>query len=149
MKKIISMLLVLSAVLSLSACGISVNIDTAKDADAGKPQNSETVGDKIEDTVLTAVGISPEFKEMMDSYEAFFDEYCEFMKKYSAADDPMSMFAEYSEFMMKYAEYMTKLDDVGKKEMTDEELLYYTEINLRIQENLLEVSQMLEAAQKG
>lgn len=27
-------------------------------------------------------GLRPEFKEAMDSYEAFYDEYCAFMKKY-------------------------------------------------------------------
>ena len=78
---------------------------------------------------------------MMDSYEAFFDEYCEFIKKFNSSTDQMSLFAEYSDFMMKYTEYMTKLDDVGKSEMSDAEMMYYTEVNLRIQKKLLEAAQ--------
>ena len=145
MKKIISMLLLFSAVLSLSACGVTVNIDTGKNNDKDEPKISEKFSekiektiDKVEDTVLPAVGLSPEFKEMMDSYEAFFDEYCEFIKKFNSSTDQMSLFADYSDFMMKYTEYMTKLDDVGKSEMSDAEMMYYTEVNLRIQKKLLE-----------
>lgn len=148
MKKLISMLLVFAVVLSLSACGITVNIDTDKSDEKDKPKISEKIeetieeaADRVENAVLPAVGISPEFKEMMDSYEAFFDEYCEFMKKYNNASDQMSMFAEYSDFMIKYTEYITKLDDVGKSEMSDAELIYYTEVSLRIQKKLLEAAQ--------
>ena len=45
----------------------------------------------------------------MDSYEAFFDEYVEFMKKYKDSDDPTSMLADYADYMAKYADAMEKL----------------------------------------
>ena len=47
MKKIISMLLLFSAVLSLSACGVTVNIDTGKNNDKDEPKISEKFSEKI------------------------------------------------------------------------------------------------------
>lgn len=39
-------------------------------------------------------GMHRDFKEAMDSYEEFFDEYVAFMKKYENSDNPMSMFSD-------------------------------------------------------
>ena len=41
-------------------------------------------------------GVSSDFKEMMDSYEAFFDEYIDFMKAYKDSDDVLGMAADYA-----------------------------------------------------
>ncbi len=84
--------------------------------------------------------VSPEFKEMMDSYEAFFDEYVEFMKKYQNSNDVAGMMTEYAEYMTKYADYMKKLDDLDEDEMTVAEAAYYTEVNARIMKKLAEIS---------
>ena len=54
-------------------------------------------------------GIRPEFKEAMDSYESFFDEYCEIMKKYNENPDDMSLLMDYLDFMTEYDEIMTCL----------------------------------------
>ena len=48
-------------------------------------ENSTTTSTDTEsstqtETVVSSTDIRPEFKEAMDSYEAFFDKYCEFMK---------------------------------------------------------------------
>lgn len=86
-------------------------------------------------------GIRPEFKDMMDSYEAFFDEYCEFMKKYSESDDTTSMLADYTDYMTKYVELMEKLNEVDEDELSTEEALYYAEVSARISQKLLEVAQ--------
>lgn len=76
--------------------------------------------------------VTPSFKEMMDSYEAFFDEYIAFMKKYKDNPGDLSLLSEYSDYMSKYSDYMSKLDAVDKDSLSDADLAYYTEVNARI-----------------
>lgn len=85
-------------------------------------------------------GMHIEFKEAMDSYEAFFDEYCEFMKKYKENPTDLSLLADYAEYMAKYIDVMAKLEKMGEEELNDAELLYYIEVNNRISQKLLEVA---------
>lgn len=90
---------------------------------------------------VAPAGIRPEFKEAMDSYEAFFDEYIEFMETYESSNNSMEMLLDYTKYMAQYAETMEKLDEIGEEEMSDEELAYYTETMLRINEKLLATAQ--------
>ncbi len=88
-------------------------------------------------------GIRPEFKEVMDGYEAFFDEYVEFMKKYMNADATtmLGLMSDYAEYMTQYTETMSKLSELEDGEMTTEEALYFMEVYSRITAKLLEVTQ--------
>lgn len=83
-------------------------------------------------------GIRPEFKEAMDSYEAFFDEYIEFLESYDAND--MSMLLEYTSFLSQYNETMGKLEDIDESELSPEEDAYYLEVMLRIDQKLITVA---------
>ncbi len=85
--------------------------------------------------------IRPDFKAAMDSYEDFFDKYCAFMKKYNESDDPLSLMDEYSEFMKQYADTMSKMNALKSDSLSDAELQYYLEVNNRITQKLLEISQ--------
>ena len=85
-------------------------------------------------------GIRPEFKEAMDSYELFFDEYVKFMKKYKEAKDITSMVSEYSSMMQQYIDTMANLQEIGESELSDKEALYYAEVMLRINQKLLEAA---------
>lgn len=79
-------------------------------------------------------GIRPEFREMMDSYEVFFEEYAAFMEKYQQADTAhaANMLADWSNYMTKYADVMSKLQAVDQSELSPAEAVYYTEVNARI-----------------
>lgn len=90
-------------------------------------------------------GIRPEFKEAMDTYEAFFDEYVEFMNAYINMDTSdalgvLSMLTEYADYMFRYAEAMEALDELGEQDLSKEELLYYTEVMGRISQKLISVA---------
>lgn len=85
-------------------------------------------------------GIRPEFKDAMDSYEAFFNEYCEFMKEYTSSEDAAGMMGDYISFLSRYADAMKKLDEISESEMSEEEMLYYTEVMARITQKLLELN---------
>ena len=61
--------------------------------------------DAVEET--SADGVTPEFKAKMDSLEAFFDEYVDFMNTYlnaASSGDVMGMLSKYMNFLSKYAD---------------------------------------------
>lgn len=86
--------------------------------------------------VLTEAVVTPEFKAAMDSYEAFFDEYIDFMNKYKTSDDSLSMLGEYAEYMKRYAEMAEKMEAIEDQELSDADSLYYLEVTNRIEEKL-------------
>ena len=86
-------------------------------------------------------GIRPEFKEAMDSYEAFFDEYVEIMEAFKQNPSSMEVLAKYADYMGRYADMMAKLDEVGKEDMSKEESAYYIEVMARIEAKLLKAAQ--------
>ncbi len=85
--------------------------------------------------------VTPSFKETMDSYEAFFDEYVEFMKKYKENPSDLQLISDYTEYMKKYTETTEKLNSVDEDSLTVADSLYYTEVMARISKKLAEVSQ--------
>lgn len=89
-------------------------------------------------------GIRPSFKEAMDEYEAFFDSYVEFMEKYMDADpaDSLSMMADYGKYMQDYTDAMEALEKIEDDEdLSNEELVYYTEVMGRINTKLAKTLQ--------
>lgn len=95
-----------------------------------------------EDVPPTAsLGIRPEFKEAMDSYEAFFDEYVAFMQKFAEADDTLSLLSDYSDYMAQYAEMMEKFSAIGEEDMSAEESLYYLDVSNRVSKKLITAMQ--------
>ena len=69
-------------------------------------------------------GVTPEFKEAMDSYGAFFDEYVAFMKEYRESGNPASMMAEYGTYMQQYAETMSAISEIDKDTLSEADALY-------------------------
>lgn len=85
-------------------------------------------------------GMRPKFKEALDSYEAFFDEYCEFLEKYQKSPTDLSLIKDYTEYMTQYADTMSKMEALDDGEMNEAEMKYYIEVTGRISKKLLEVS---------
>lgn len=83
----------------------------------------------------------PEFKEAMDSYEAFYDEYCAFMKEYSENPSDLTLLSQYGEMMTQLSDMNEKFEAWNEDEMNDAELNYYLEVSNRIAQKLLEVAQ--------
>lgn len=99
----------------------------AKKEEAAKEGNSED--------------IRPEFKEAMDNYEAFFDEYVEFMNEYSSADadDMLAMMEDYTEYMKQYVETLEAFEKLESSDMSADEAIYYAEVSTRIYAKMLEI----------
>lgn len=85
-------------------------------------------------------GMRPEFKEAMDSYEAFYDEYCDFLAKYNANPTDTKLIAEYTDMMTKLVDMDEKFENWENNDLNDEELKYYIEVNGRITQKMLDVA---------
>lgn len=86
-------------------------------------------------------GMRPSFKEALDSYEDFFDEYCEIVEKYNANPSDLSLLEDYTDYLNKYSETMSKMEALDDGNMNDAETKYYIEVTGRITEKLLEAAE--------
>ena len=152
--RIIVMLLIMSMMLfSLAACGggnsqdenadepASTEIeDPGEQADDTEDSDSdndadEDAGDDAGDGVL-----SPEFKQTMDDYEAWFDHYCEVMKKYSENPSDVELLTEMTDLLAEESTMLEEMETMDQSEMNAAELAYYLEVTARIEKKLLEVA---------
>ena len=85
-------------------------------------------------------GMRKDFKEAMDSYEAFMNEYCDFMEKYSKNPTDASLMADYMSYMSKYDDFIKKFDQWGGEDLNDAEFAYYMEVQTRAYERLAEAA---------
>lgn len=103
------------------------------------PDESNTAETKPNDAGLVD-GMRKDFKDAMDSYEAFMDEYVAFMKKYSDNPSDVGLLADYTKYMSKYADMVEKFDKWESEDLNDAELAYYIDVQARVSEKLLEIT---------
>jgi hypothetical protein len=103
------------------------------------PDESNAAETKPNDTGLVD-GMRKDFKDAMDSYEAFIDEYVAFMKKYSDNPSDVGLLADYTKYMSKYADMVEKFDKWESEDLSDAELAYYIDVQARVSEKLLEIT---------
>ena len=104
------------------------------------PETSSTPETESETTVQVSNGIRPEFKEAMDAYEAFYKDYCDFMKKYSENPADLSMLTEYASMLVKLNEMNQAFESWDSADMNNEELKYYLDVNNRVTKMLVDVA---------
>ena len=79
--------------------------------------------------------IRDDIRDAIDSYEAFIDEYCEFLESYDSSD--LTMLAKYAEMLQKEVEMSQKFDALDDQELTEAEALYYSEVSIRCSQKIL------------
>lgn len=84
--------------------------------------------------------VSADFKASMDSYEQFFDQYVEFMKKYKDSGNSISMLADYTKMMQQYTDTMDKLNAIDQNSLSAADEAYYLEVMGRITQKLASVA---------
>lgn len=84
-------------------------------------------------------GIRQDFKNAMDSYEAYMNEYIEFMKKYNSNSTDLSLMSEYATVMKKYAKQVNAFEKWESEDLNNAEMNYYIEVQARVSKKLLEV----------
>ncbi len=149
MQKVISLILILVLCLSLCACG-SENIKeesgnsfipSPNDSSSteAKPNTPSVETNDATQSVSTA-GLRPEFKTAMDSYEAFYAEYCELLKQYKANPTDLSILTKYGQLMAKAEEMNKTFEAWDDGSLNNEELKYYLEVNNRVMQMMLDAA---------
>lgn len=95
----------------------------------------------IPETVLSTESETSEFKQLLDDYEVFINEYVEFMKKYNNSTDTTAMLADYTDMVTRYSEFMAKVNDINTEELSPDDLAYYIEVTSRCSMKMLEAAQ--------
>ena len=114
---------------------------TATETTSELEETDEEVDEDVEDTKDSdSDGVTPELKEYLDSYEAFMDEYIEFLVRYTENPSDITLIAEYAEMQIKYAEFVQAIDEYDQDEMSDADLAYYIEVTTRVSAKLTEAS---------
>ena len=122
-----------------SDTGTSEPATTEPSTETTAPSESSSTETKPNDTELVD-GMRKDFKDAMDSYEAFMDEYVAFMKKYSDNPSDVGLLADYTKYMSKYADMVEKFDKWESEDLNGAELAYYIDVQARVSKKLLEVA---------
>lgn len=102
--------------------------------------SNTTINAELQNSNST-LGLGKEFKQAMDSYEKFMDEYIAFIKKYSSTNAPTSqMFIDYGEYMKKYVDWSDDFQKWESKNLNKEETKYYIEVQMRVNQKLMNAS---------
>ena len=139
MKKIIALTIALLLVLTLAGC----SKDDPSTEDGSNAVDTYEVDS--EEAVLTESNddsgvLSPEFKKTMDDYEAWFDHYCEVMKKYEENPSDLELLSEMTDLLTEETAMLEEMENMDQSEMNAAELAYYLEVTARIEKKLLEVA---------
>lgn len=107
---------------------------TACDGEAIR-KDSETQS-QSQSSVPTS-GIRPEFKEMMDNFVVFYQQYADFMN--NADPNSSDYYTKYIEVMQQYTDTMAAMEKVEDMDMNTDEMKYYLEKMAEIQQILATV----------
>lgn len=124
---------------------VSAPVETTPTPEA-TPEPTETTTEEPTTDDTSSEEVDPDFKATMDSYETTINNYCNFMEKYNNAgpEDTAAMLADYTSYLQQYTETIDALNSVDEDSLSVADLAYYTEVNGRISQRLLEVGQSME-----
>ena len=95
-----------------------------KNSEANIEKEDSQSDKKKDNSEVDTEEMRPEFKEAMDSYEAFYDEYCEFMKKYNANPTDTELISSYGDIMTEMVEMTEKFEAWEENALNTAELKY-------------------------
>ena len=145
MKKILIGIIAVILVLALFGCGGGDSAPEENESEPAETVEMETEESEPADTAEEASDtdsglLSPEFKKTMDDYEAWFDHYCEVMKKYQENPSDLELLTEMSDLIAEETTMLEQLENMDESEMNNAELAYYIEVTARIEKKLLEAA---------
>ena len=117
----------------------TIDFGDAASAEAADPQEqpaAEAGGAQISGEV------TPEFKEMMNSYEAFMNRHCDFMVKYVNATNSgdsttlLAMTADYANLVQQELDWASKIDGIDESTLSPADDAYYLEVQGRVLKKL-------------
>lgn len=120
---------------------VSGNEDAVRPADADAATSPAAPETTIPATIPESTeplvdGMRPEFKEAMDTYEAFYNEYCDFLSKYVQNPTDFSLLSQYAGMLSKAGEMDAAFKKWDEDDLNSAELQYYLEVNSRVLQKL-------------
>ena len=112
----------------------SESAGSGEDVETKEPTQDDNSGDSAGD-------IRPEFKKVMDSYEAFYTEYCEFMKEYSENPTDITLLGKYTDMLAEAEKMNEAFEEWDENELSNEELKYYLDVQNRVMKMLVDVAE--------
>ncbi len=123
MKKVLVVIVALILVLAFFGC--SKDDTTSAEQDTEAVETTEAVDEEAEPSEEADSGfLSPEFKKTMDDYEAWFDHYCEVMKKYEENPSDLELLSEMTDLLSEETEMLEQMENMDESEMNNAELAY-------------------------
>ena len=111
--------------------------EQASDVTIETEQETEADNSNSQDSAELVDGMHSDFKQAMDSYEEFMNQYCDFMDKYEKSNgaDP-TLVIEYADYVAKYAQAMKDFEVWESKNLNATEAAYYLDVQTRINQKL-------------
>ena len=111
--------------------------EQASDVTIETEQETEADNSNSQDSAELVDGMHSDFKQAMDSYEEFMNQYCDFMDKYEKSNgaDP-TLVIEYADYVAKYAQAMKDFEAWESKNLNATEAAYYLDVQTRINQKL-------------
>ena len=113
------------------------NTNQSNKQDESKKEQSQE--NKEEQQVVSSNEIRADFKEAMDAYEQFCDEYVAFMKEYKNDATNLELVGKYSEMLKALAEMEDNYSSWEQSDLNTKELQYYIDVQARVSKKMLEV----------
>lgn len=107
------------------------------DADESDAAPTEDIVDLEEDDDVKSS--STNVRELLDTYEAFIDEYVDFMITYKDSDDVSGMLTDYADIVARYSDLSEQIDDIDESSLSADDYAYYIEVLGRVTERLKEL----------
>lgn len=107
--------------------------------EAVEENRADPAAETTAETEAASTGIRTEFKEAMDTYEAFYDDYCEIMAKYTKNPTDLSILGKYADMLAKAEEMDKKFNAWDEGSLSGEELKYYLDVMNRVQKKMIDL----------
>ena len=143
MKKKLVIFVIIVLVLMMFGCGRKDEApaeDQSVTSESYESTEEEPVETEPETESEDSGILSPEFKKTMDDYEAWFDHYCEVMKKYQENPSDLGLLSEMTDLITEESAMLDQMESMDESEMNNAELAYYLEVTAGIEKKLLEVA---------
>lgn len=138
MRKAIGIILIVSLMLMLAACGEVTVVTDNTQTQTLPVENAENEPDTSTEveTVETV-----EWKQFLQEYEAWVDDYISIVKKYEENPTDMTILTDYMEMLSNLTQWTQKADNIQESILDTNEALEYSKEMLRIAGKLAEVGQ--------
>lgn len=141
MKKIICVVLCIIMGVLITGCADVTKkvgvVDSSVSEDTNVIESTTTMEVDVTESSVIEEPVDPEFKATMDAYEAYYDEYIEFMKLYKTKTDPADIMPQYTEMMTKYTAMSSEMQKIDPSKLDPADRAYYAEVSSRISEKLI------------